>query len=423
VILTTTRHGRSARDVRNLKAHLSKELDQVSRVAAIGNVPLSDADSVLAYMEAMRDGSRATVAMHHIAISPLTRMNEAQRDETVRRILGAMGAEDHAWILWEHDGKARTARAADQHFHLVIGHVGPDGLAIDDGHSYARLEAAARSLEHDFGEPLTPSRRTGVVAAILREHGRPDVADCLVAPDEPPRSATSSARRAAAAREGVDLPAAQAAVRAAWATSDAPGAFRVALLEQGFDVVPGTKSGVWLIRAGTVEIGALDRITKLKRVDVAARMKGFEHDPASETSAEPGGGDFPIDPRDPSGREGAPPPSRSSRRGPGHESDRGAEGSPRGGAPEPTPAPPRGRGSEREGRCPRRAAEAIAVHHLRRVPDARLKRLAAELRNVARPVLDRVRALRRLKDPQRELDRHIEVLERCEISPGWGFRP
>ncbi|MBP0441511.1 relaxase/mobilization nuclease domain-containing protein, partial [Tianweitania sediminis] len=185
MILTTKRHGRTGRDVRNLKSHLSKQVDQVSRVVGIGGVPVSDADAALAYMEAMRDGSRALIGMHHITISPSLRLDEVQRNETVRRILSAMGAEDHAWVLWEHDGKARTAGAADQHFHLVLSHVGPDGKALDDGWSYPRLEAAARTLEADFGESFTPSRWTRSVARRLREQGRDDIADRLVLPDEP----------------------------------------------------------------------------------------------------------------------------------------------------------------------------------------------------------------------------------------------
>src|SRR5690606_21199666 len=98
-------------------------------------------------------------------------------------------------------------------------------------------------------------------------------------------SATSSRRRSAAAREGVDLPKAQAAVRDAWAAADSPAAFRSALREQGFDVAPGQKSGVFVVTKNGVEIGALDRIVKQKRREVAAKMEGFENVSAAETKA------------------------------------------------------------------------------------------------------------------------------------------
>lgn len=436
MILSTVRHGRSGRDVRNLKAHLSAQIDQVSRVVEIGSVGLSHADDALAYMEAMRDGSRATVAMHHISISPLHRLDDAQRDEAVRRVLSAMGAEDHAWVLWEHEGKARSERAADQHFHLVVGHVGPDGKALDDSMSYFHLEAAARSLEHDFGEPFTPSRRTTAVAAILRENGRSDVADRLVPPDEPPRSATSSGRRAAAAREGVDLPKAQAAVRAAWAAADSSAAFRAALAEQGFEVAPGTKAGVWIVRSGETEIGALDRITREKRAAVSARME-VHHVPEASVPADP----VPAPRDDEPGRvrrdvdahrgaEASPPPGPP--RGAGErpvQPDRGDQGSPRGRAAVAAPAPHGGGRREQPARHARRAAEAIAVHRLRRVPDARLKALAADLRQVARASLDRVRdalvgrraaALRRRDAPPSiPTAPAVLVALRTEIDAAW----
>lgn len=278
MILTTVRHGRTSRDLRNLKAHLSRSVGQTARVVAIGGCPLTTADDALAYMEAMRDGSMADVACHHVTISPRGRLDEAQRDEAVRRILAAYGAADHAFVLWEHDGKERAVPGGSpQHFHLVIGHVGDDLRALDDSRSYLKLEAVARSLEADFGEPLTVSRRTAAVAAELRRVGRPDVADLLAEPAQPPRSSMSSKTRAVAARAGLDLPKAKAAVSAAWSVSDSPAAFMAALADQGFTVVPGEKEAVYVVTAGDVTIGALDRLTKQKRAYVAEIMKGFEN--------------------------------------------------------------------------------------------------------------------------------------------------
>lgn len=287
MIITTTRHGRTRRDTRKLIAHLRKEVGQVSRVAAIGNVPLSDADAAMAYMEAMRDGSRADVAYHHVTLSPTIRLDDAQRDEAVQRILKAMGAEDHPYVLWEHDGKARSRTAADQHFHLIVGHVGPDGRALRDSGSFRKLEAVARTLEVDFGETLTHSRRTASVAAELVAMGRQDVAEALPVSSELPHSSMTSTGRARAARQGLDLPAAQEAVRSAWERADGPAAFRTALAEMGFEVAPGRKPGVFIVSAGTAELGALDRIVKERRKDVAKRMEGFDHEPEDPTPAPP----------------------------------------------------------------------------------------------------------------------------------------
>lgn len=275
MILTTTRHGRTARDARALGAHLNKQIAQESRVVAIENAPCRDADEALRYMQALRDGSRATTAFHHVTISPRGPLTDAQRDEAVCRVADALGAADHAFILWEHSEKRRAAPGgADRHYHLVLSHVGPSGRALDDSNSYRRLEAVARSLEIDFGERLTHSRRTAAVADELRRSGRDDVADAIisVAPPTPPTSSTSSKKRAAAERQGIDLPAAQESVRNAWAASDNPAAFRAALADTGLTVDAGRKAGVYVVRAGEIEVGALDRIIRQPRRQVTERM-------------------------------------------------------------------------------------------------------------------------------------------------------
>lgn len=356
MIITTTRHGRTARDTRHLLAHLRKGVHQVSRVVAIGNVALSDADAVMAYMEAMRDGSRADVAYHHITISPSIRLTDIQRDEAVRRILHALDADDHAYVLWEHAEKRRHGSDVDQHFHLVLGHIGPDGKALRDSHSFRNLEAAARSLEVDFGERITASRRTAAVAARLVEMGREEVAQRLPQPAEPPRSSMTSTSRAAADRQGVDLPAAQDAVRAAWAASDSPLSFSHALAEIGLSVAPGRKEGVFVVTAGTVEIGALDRIVKVKRRDVAERMKGYENDSSKKRRpTRPDAGpesDFPrnsVGSSDSPAADPAPDAPGTACRG-RRQPDRKAPGYPGGDLARPAASTREPRGSALEGR-------------------------------------------------------------------------
>lgn len=286
MIVTTRRHGRTRRDIKNLIAHLNKQVDQTSRVVAIGNVPLANADDAIRYMATMRDASRATVSCHHVSISPRNRLTDAQRDDAIRRILVAMDAEDHAFVVWQHSGKPRAdAEVADDHYHVVVSHIGPDGKALSDRRSFVRMEAAARTLEADFGEAITHSRKTKAVMAELRRIGRDDVADILVAPVILPTSAMSSATRARAEREGLDLPKAQAAVRAAWTGSDGMAAFRGALRDEGLELVPGKRPGVFVVMKSGVAVGALDRIVRERRAVIAARMKMEEDNDRQDKEA------------------------------------------------------------------------------------------------------------------------------------------
>lgn len=305
MIVTTKRHGRTRRDTRSLLAHLSRQDGQRSRAIHVA-APVTTAPEALDYMQALRDGSRATVAYHHISLSPSQPLTDEQREEAVTRILAAFGAEDHAHVLWEHAGKPRRGADTHTHYHLVVAHVGPDGKALDDSRSYVRLEAVARSLEADFGHDRTPSRRTAAVAAELERTGRPDVATLVrdEAPPEPPQAAMSSRQRARAERHGISLPDVRVAVRKAWEQSDSPAALRAALAEHGLGLAAGDKAGVWLVvmEDGTT-LGALDRLAGQRRREVTSRMQKAPTDDPDPTArdARPAG-DIRRGPREPRSR-------------------------------------------------------------------------------------------------------------------------
>lgn len=285
MIVTTTRHGRTRRDTRFLLAHLARQDGQKSSVVDVA-APVRTAGEALAYMEALRDGSRASVAYHHISLSPSAPLTDEQRREAVRRVLEAMGAADHAHVVWEHAEKRRRGSDVDAHYHVVLSHVGPDGKALNDGRSYVRLEAVARTLEADFGHKITPGRRSAAVTTELERQSRPDVALRVqsVTPPEPPTSAMSSQQRMRAERRGCSLPDVRDAVRQAWKASDGAVAFRTALAEHGLAVLPGDKEGVWLVTGQNgVTLGALDRLARERRRTVAIRMKEETHDLGTAT--------------------------------------------------------------------------------------------------------------------------------------------
>ncbi len=275
MILTNARHGRTRRATAALINHLLSTGGQRSRVVWIDWSPAADIRRALKGMEELRDVSRAEVAFHHITINPRTRLTASQRDDVVHRICLALDAMEHARVLSEHSGKARIGNGADHHFHLVLGHVGPSFRALNMRQSHVRLEAVARSVEYDLGEALTPSRRSQSVAARLRAMGRADVAEAVEAavPAELPRSTTSSRARARSERQGSMKPQeAREAVEAAWASSDSAAALRAALSASGLAVEPGRKAGVWLVTHDSAIVGALDRLARLPRDAVDARM-------------------------------------------------------------------------------------------------------------------------------------------------------
>lgn len=396
-----TKFGGGSRDARALAAHLAKPQPAGSLFVAM-NSAAPDVGGAIAEARVMAAaagiGDRPLL---HVHLSPSSALDPARLVEAAGIVCRELGVTDQPVGIELH-GKRRLDGNGDWHAHLVIGRAGASGAVLPSGFEKIRLETAVRVAEFEIGEDHVLGRHVQSSLRHLERTGRADVAASLRAAFGPepgkPESSASPSKRQALDRQGVDLSSARAAVRAAWAASDGPAAFRAALAAEGFAVAPGTKPGVWIVASGETEIGALDRLVKAKRGDVAARME-VQHVPEASLAADPG----PAPRHDEPGRDrrgvdaqrgskaasSSGPPRGAGERRP--EPDRRAEGTPGGGAAVAAPAPPGGGGREQPTRRPRRAAQALAVHRLRSVPDARLKALAADLRQVVRASLDRVR--------------------------------
>lgn len=282
------RHGRTRRDSRALVNHLLKppgtRVEMFHTVAPTLSAAVAD-------MELARDGSSADAAFLHVHLSPARDMLRDELRQAADIVVRHLGAEGHQVALVYHD-KPRRGGEGGTHAHLVVGRVGPDGQVLPSGFEKIRVETACRIAEYELGEPPTLGRHHASGVMWLRANGRADVADWMEAahgPDpEKPGSAASPDKRQGLERRGIDLSGARDVVRDAWDRSDGPEALQAALREQGLDVAPGDRKGVFVVRAGDVEIGALDRIIKEKRAAVAARMKGFEHAADPDPAPSPG---------------------------------------------------------------------------------------------------------------------------------------
>jgi hypothetical protein len=274
VIVQHVRHGRSARDARNLAAHLMRADDNEEVVTlSVRGVVAPDVGGALDAMRRLAPRQNAA-AFHHISFSPGADQSDADLIADARRVLAEMGAEDHAAILIRHTKPSAAGRSAT-HAHLVVSHWSLEGRALDDGWLHLRLERLAREIEFDRGHCLTRGRHDRALMKALRDRGRSDVADALasLSQPDPPRSAVTSSRRQALAREGVKEVDARAATKVAWDRSDSRAAFESALADAGLTLAAGRKTGVWIVMQGGVEVGALDRLLRVKRAEVQARLE------------------------------------------------------------------------------------------------------------------------------------------------------
>ena len=180
MIITQNSHGLAPDEGDILHDYVFRDELKPPRLVGVFNMIGRTPKLAMRAMEMMRDASRASIAFQHITINPKHNLSEQQRDQAVSRVLEILDAEEHGYVLVEHFKERRVRDRAGHHFHLVLAHVGPDLKALDMSHSFARLEAVARSLELDFGEELTPTVRPEAVAYFARGMGRDDVADLVL---------------------------------------------------------------------------------------------------------------------------------------------------------------------------------------------------------------------------------------------------
>jgi hypothetical protein len=276
------------RDAKNLEAHLLK--DRGTRIEMLNSVA-PDLHSVISDIMLSKDGSRAEAAFLHIVISPSTDMTDDEIRRAAEIVMKHFEATDHQAALIFHD-KDRANGKGGKHGHLVLSRIGPGGNVVAAGFEKIKLETAMRIVEFELGEPVNLGRHHASAIKWLRNNGRSDVAEWLElshgSSPEKPSSAVSPEKRQKILRHGVDLATATAILRTAWERSDNASAFVSALYEQGFQIAPGEKPGVFIVstHSGT-EIGALDRLLKQKRGVVSQRMKEYTHEPTFQPETEP----------------------------------------------------------------------------------------------------------------------------------------
>lgn len=277
-----SRHGRTRRDAQSLSAHLLKEPGAVVRIA---NSVAPDLPSALDDMLLARDGSRASSSFLHMHLSPARTMTEQELRKAALIVLRHFGAEDHPAVFVMHE-KQREGGQGFRHAHVVVSRVGPDGRVLPSGFEIVKMETAMRLVEYELGERPTLGRHHASAVRWMHANGCRDVADWLEAAHGPnpakPLGMASSAKRQSMEREGVKLGAVRQTVKSAWLGADTPEAFVAAMAIASLTVSPGDKAGVWIVKRGEYEIGALDRILRIKRKDVSAWLSPLASRPSLE---------------------------------------------------------------------------------------------------------------------------------------------
>ncbi|MDF2097524.1 LPD7 domain-containing protein [Aquibaculum arenosum] len=230
-------------------------------------------------------------ALRHFSVNPDAPLERRDAVAVFQSLASEFGFDLQRCLIVEHQKPRARNAGFGQHWHLLVPEVDPlTGRVLSSSHSYLRQEKIARRAELRFGHKLTRGRHNTAVVAALEAEGRTTAAQQLEQEgltDGPlPQAAYTSDQHQAAKREGLSLPQARAAVKAAWEASDSAQALTAALAEQGLGVAPGDKPGTWIITHSNGRVlGALHRFAGVRKAAVSQRMKGETHENQRTTAA------------------------------------------------------------------------------------------------------------------------------------------
>jgi len=265
----------SSRTVGPLVAHLlhGEENDAV----AVLQGTVADIESAFADARAFD----RKFALRHFIISPAV---ETSRADAVW-VLGLLGREfgfdpAHATIV-EHAKPRAVETAFGTHWHALVAEQDPStGRTLSSKFSFLRNEKIARLAEHRLGHPLVVCAHQTAVLNALEADGEVELAEALMRVGEAelssrPREAFSRNVHQMGKRLGADIPAARAAVRAAWDATSTDADFVAALSASQLCMRAGNTPGTFVVETSNgIFVGAAHRLARVRRIDMNARMKG-----------------------------------------------------------------------------------------------------------------------------------------------------
>ena len=251
---------------------------------AVAMVQGTEADIRSAFADARALGRK--FALRHFIISPAVETSRADAMMVLGLLAREFTFELETAIVVEH-AKPRVAGAGafGAHWHALVPEqdLATGRQTLSSKFSYLRNDKVARLAENRLGHPLVKSAHATAVIKALEYDGEIELAARLQEaadkdPSPRPRAAFSFKVHQMGKRLGADIPAARAAVRAAWETTNSQAAFAGALEESQLLIRAGDKPSTFIVETvDGVFVGAAHRLARVRKSDLLARMKGDQN--------------------------------------------------------------------------------------------------------------------------------------------------
>lgn len=149
--------------------YLTKE--NRGRLLALYNLASDSPEAAASEMTvAAAQSTRTTQPVMHISVSYAEgeQPTPEQMRADARRVLKSLGLSENQAVVIAHNDKDHP------HFHIAVNRVGPDGKAVSDSQSYAKIEDALRRIEAERGWASVEGRHapSPVTGERMRGHRR-----------------------------------------------------------------------------------------------------------------------------------------------------------------------------------------------------------------------------------------------------------
>lgn len=239
----------------------------------------TEEDVRAAFADARDSGQK--FALRHFIISP----ESETTDNDALMILGHLGREfgfDVASAIGiKHVKQRAVTEVFGAHWHFLVPELdAATGRILDSRYNYLRHSKTAAVAAYRLGHPFVRSPHEKAILGALEADGHLDVRAALQEfieqdPGGPHREAFSRDVHQMGKRQGLDVPRARAAVRAAWETTVGRTDFESALVGRQLRVRPGDKPETFIVETlDGVFVGAAHRLARVRRLDFRNRMEG-----------------------------------------------------------------------------------------------------------------------------------------------------
>ena len=218
-------------------------------------------------------------SLRHFIIAPAVETS----DDDARMVLKLLAREyafDSAESIFLKHLKPRAGEAFGGHWHALIREQDPaTGRTLSSRFNYLRNLKVSCIAAHRLGHPMIALPHEAAVLNALESDGHIEVMSAVRAASDAgmhirPREGFSTDVHQMGKRRGADIPAARAAVRAAWETTFDRETFEVVLTKDQLRIRAGDKPDTFIVETLTgVFVGAAHRLARVRRVDFLVRMK------------------------------------------------------------------------------------------------------------------------------------------------------